>query len=102
MPRRLSQPCERRALDPERLRCLCSQDSSASKVILQEEADSSKDAALKELLPFGFAIHHAGMQRADRSMVEDLFADGHVQVRLPGVGSVVWVVLLSAYTTHCP
>lgn len=57
------------------------QDSSASKVILQEEADSSKDAALKELLPFGFAIHHAGMQRADRSMVEDLFADGHVQVR---------------------
>jgi pre-mRNA-splicing helicase BRR2 len=65
---------------------LCAQDSSASKVILQEEADSSKDAALKELLPFGFAIHHAGMQRADRSMVEDLFADGHVQARRPNPG----------------
>lgn len=52
-----------------------------------QEAESSKDAALKELLPFGFAIHHAGMQRADRSMVEDLFADGHVQVtQKTGIG----------------
>lgn len=63
--------------------CSCSlQDSSASKEILQAEADSCQDAALKELLPFGFAIHHAGMQRADRSLVEDLFADGHVQVHI--------------------
>ena len=27
-----------------------------------------------------FAIHHAGMTRADRTLVEELFADGHVQV----------------------
>lgn len=60
--------------------CWWPQDSSASKEILQAEADSCKDAALKELLPFGFATHHAGMQRADRSLVEDLFADGHIQV----------------------
>lgn len=59
------------------------QESSASKQVLLEESESTKDAALKELLPFGFAVHHAGMQRADRSMVEDLFADGHVKVR-PG------------------
>ena len=26
-------------------------------------------------------IHHAGMARADRTLVEDLFADGHVQAR---------------------
>jgi pre-mRNA-splicing helicase BRR2 len=71
-------------------------DSSASKVILQEEADSSKDAALKELLPFGFAIHHAGMQRADRSMVEDLFADGHVQV-LVSTATLAWGVNLPAH-----
>lgn len=59
------------------------QDSSASKELLQEEAESCKDPALKELLPFGFATHHAGMLRADRTLVEDLFADGHIQVPHP-------------------
>jgi pre-mRNA-splicing helicase BRR2 len=34
----------------------------------------------QELLPFGFAIHHAGMPRADRNLVEDLFEDKHAQV----------------------
>lgn len=57
------------------------QDTSASKEILQQEAETCKDAALRELLPFGFAIHHAGMPRADRTLVEDLFADKHIQVR---------------------
>ena len=38
-----------------------------------------KNADLRDLLPHGFAIHHAGMARADRTLVEDLFADGHVQ-----------------------
>lgn len=36
---------------------------------------------LKDLLPYGFAIHHAGMTRVDRTLVEDLFADRHIQVR---------------------
>ena len=35
---------------------------------------------LKDLLPYGFAIHHAGMSRVDRTLVEDLFADRHIQV----------------------
>lgn len=35
---------------------------------------------LKDLLPYGFAIHHAGMTRVDRTLVEDLFADRHIQV----------------------
>lgn len=39
-----------------------------------------KNADLRELLPYGFGIHHAGMARADRTLVEDLFADGHIQV----------------------
>ena len=49
---------------------------------LQTEAESVKSADLKELLPYGFGIHHAGMARADRTLVEDLFADGHIQVRI--------------------
>ncbi len=40
-----------------------------------------KNSDLKDLLPFGFGIHHAGMARADRTLVEELFADGHIQVR---------------------
>ena len=55
---------------------------SASREILTTEAEACKDADLRDLLPYGFAIHHAGMSRADRTLVEDLFADGHVQVRV--------------------
>jgi len=33
---------------------------SASREILQTEAEACKDSDLKDLLPFGFAIHHAG------------------------------------------
>ena len=57
------------------------QESSASREVLQTEAEGCLDNALKDLLPFGFAIHHAGMARTDRALVEDLFADGHVQAR---------------------
>ena len=55
------------------------QEGQASREILQTEAESCKNTDLRDLLPFGFAIHHAGMARADRTLVEDLFADGHVQ-----------------------
>jgi pre-mRNA-splicing helicase BRR2 len=48
--------------------------------ILQTEAEAAKTPELRDLLPFGFAIHHAGMSRVDRTLVEDLFADGHIQV----------------------
>ena len=59
---------------------LCTwQEGQASREILQTEAESCKNTDLRDLLPFGFAIHHAGMARADRTLVEDLFADGHVQ-----------------------
>lgn len=48
---------------------------------VQTEAESVKSSDLRELLPYGFGIHHAGMARADRTLVEDLFADGHIQVK---------------------
>lgn len=41
-----------------------------------------QNGELKDLLPYGFAIHHAGMTRVDRTLVEDLFADRHIQVFL--------------------
>jgi len=55
-------------------------EGSASTEVLRTESDQAKNLVLKDLLPYGFAIHHAGMNRLDRSLVEDLFADRHIQV----------------------
>ncbi len=55
-------------------------EGSASTEILREEAAQAKNTDLRDLLPYGFAIHHAGMTRVDRTLVEDLFADRHIQV----------------------
>ena len=52
---------------------------------------------LKVLLSYGFAIHHAGMSRVDRLLVEDLFADRHIQV-LVSTATLAWGVNLPAHT----
>jgi pre-mRNA-splicing helicase BRR2 len=36
------------------------------------------NADLRELLPYGFAIHHAGLSRGDREDIEHLFAGKHI------------------------
>ncbi|KAH3683929.1 hypothetical protein WICPIJ_005129 [Wickerhamomyces pijperi] len=69
----------------------------ASKEILRSEAEKSKDPGLQELLPSGFAIHHAGLSREDRSRSEDLFADGLCQV-LVSTSTLAWGVNLPAHT----
>lgn len=75
-------------------------EDSASVEILREfvsGADQVKDNDLRELLPYGFAIHHAGMSRADRTVVEDLFGDRHIQV-LVSTATLAWGVNLPAHT----
>merc|ERR1711871_385969 len=52
---------------------------------------------LKDLMPYGFGVHHAGMARSDRNLVEDLFADGHLQV-LVSTATLAWGVNLPAHT----
>ncbi|WVF70387.1 hypothetical protein IAT40_005177 [Kwoniella sp. CBS 6097] len=69
----------------------------ASREILLHEANECKNPDLKELLPFGFGIHHAGMSREDRTVVEELFADGHIQV-LCCTATLAWGVNLPAHT----
>ncbi|KAE9388442.1 Sec63-domain-containing protein [Gymnopus androsaceus JB14] len=69
----------------------------ATREILTEEANNVKDPNLRDLLPFGFAIHHAGMSREDRALVADLFGDGHVQV-LICTATLAWGVNLPAHT----
>lgn len=71
-------------------------EDSGRREVLLTEVDQAKNADLKDLLPFGFAIHHAGMSRADRTLVEELFADKHIQV-LVSTSTLAWGVNLPAH-----
>lgn len=71
--------------------------SEASKLVLQQEVANVTDANLKDLLPYGFGIHHAGMNRADRELVEDLFGSRHLKV-LVSTATLAWGVNLPAHT----
>lgn len=71
---------------------------SASSEILQTEVETNVQGDdLKEVLPYGIGIHHAGMKRSDRTLVENLFADGHLQV-LCSTSTLAWGVNLPAHT----
>ena len=61
------------------------------------EAEQVKNLELKDILPYGFAVHHAGMSRVDRTLVEDLFGDRHIQV-LVSTATLAWGVNLPAHT----
>lgn len=84
------------AIDDESLAKFLEEDS-ASREILQTEAEALKTQDLKDLLPFGFAVHHAGLPRTDRRLIEDLFADRHIQV-LVSTATLAWGVNLPAHT----
>jgi pre-mRNA-splicing helicase BRR2 len=70
---------------------------AASRAVLAEEAESVTDANLRDLMPYGFGIHHAGMNVVDRTAVQDLFADGMLQV-LVCTATLAWGVNLPAHT----
>jgi pre-mRNA-splicing helicase BRR2 len=70
---------------------------SASREVLKDAADSTTDRDLRDILPYGFGIHHAGMNRADRTDVEDLFEKGAIQV-LVCTATLAWGVNLPAHT----
>ena len=67
------------------------------KGFLAEAVDGTRNADLKDLLSYGFAIHHAGMTRADRNLVEESFAAGNLQV-LVSTATLAWGVNLPAHT----
>ena len=53
-------------------------EGSASKEILLSLIDDCESQDLKDLLPYGLGIHHAGLSKKDRKLVEDLFAENHI------------------------
>jgi antiviral helicase SLH1 len=59
------------------------------------DMQSSKARDLRELIPNGLGIHHAGMARADRNLMERLFAEGVIKV-LCCTATLAWGVNLPA------
>jgi pre-mRNA-splicing helicase BRR2 len=49
------------------------------------------------LLVEGIGIHHAGLSRPDRDLVEELFADRHLNI-LVSTATLAWGVNLPAHT----
>lgn len=56
----------------------------------------SRNKQVRELFPDGFSIHHAGMLRPDRNLVENLFSNGHIRV-LVCTATLAWGVNLPAH-----
>lgn len=71
--------------------------SDGSKEILKQEGESMQNRDLQEIVPLGFGIHHAGLNKEERSVVEDLFAQGHLKV-LVSTATLAWGVNLPAHT----
>ncbi|EGV61861.1 Sec63-domain-containing protein [Yamadazyma tenuis ATCC 10573] len=67
------------------------------KEILKSEADMMLNKNLQEILPSGFGIHHAGLNKDERTVVEDLFAQGHIKC-LISTATLAWGVNLPAHT----
>jgi activating signal cointegrator complex subunit 3 len=46
----------------------------------QKQMSKSRNKQLKEIFDEGFGVHHAGLLRSDRNMVEKFFLAGHIRV----------------------
>ncbi|NXD96456.1 ASCC3 protein, partial [Chaetorhynchus papuensis] len=62
----------------------------------EKQVQRSRNKQLRELFPDGFSIHHAGMLRQDRTLVENLFSNGHIKV-LVCTATLAWGVNLPAH-----
>lgn len=69
---------------------------TASFEIVQSESSTVQNHELAGLLDKGVGIHHAGLPRVDRSLVEELFAAGHIKV-LVSTATLAWGVNLPAH-----
>ncbi|GFO03568.1 activating signal cointegrator 1 complex subunit 3-like [Plakobranchus ocellatus] len=62
----------------------------------QKAMAKSRNKQLREMFVDGFGIHHAGMLRQDRNLVEKYFAEGHIKV-LVCTATLAWGVNLPAH-----
>ena len=64
---------------------------------LSKDVRKSRNAQVREFFDMGFGIHHAGMLRSDRNLVEKLFANKALSV-LCCTATLAWGVNLPAHT----
>ncbi|XP_030580581.1 activating signal cointegrator 1 complex subunit 3 [Archocentrus centrarchus] len=62
----------------------------------EKQIQRSRNKQMKEMFPEGFGIHHAGMLRVDRSLMESMFSKGHLKV-LVCTATLAWGVNLPAH-----
>lgn len=65
--------------------------------ILKQESKNLTNENLIEVLPYGFGIHHAGLKKSERNIIEDLFVQGILRV-LVSTATLAWGVNLPAHT----
>ncbi|KAJ8288293.1 hypothetical protein COCON_G00009520 [Conger conger] len=62
----------------------------------QKLVQRSRNKQMQEMFPDGFGIHHAGMLRSDRSLMESMFSKGYLKV-LVCTATLAWGVNLPAH-----
>ncbi|XP_035527998.1 activating signal cointegrator 1 complex subunit 3 [Morone saxatilis] len=62
----------------------------------EKQIQRSRNKQMKEMFPEGFGIHHAGMLRSDRSLMESMFSKGYLKV-LVCTATLAWGVNLPAH-----
>lgn len=68
----------------------------AAKGLAQKAIGNSRNKYLGQLFQYGFSVHHAGMLRTDRNMVEKYFSQGLIKV-LVCTSTLAWGVNLPAH-----
>eukprot|EP01133_Synstelium_polycarpum_P001014 gene1014-1153_t len=63
---------------------------------IESVLDKVKDGHLRHTLSFGIGMHHAGLNDADRTIVEGLFAENKIQI-LISTSTLAWGVNLPAH-----
>ena len=56
--------------------------------LFRRDIGESRNQEMRELFDFGFGIHHAGMLRSDRNMMERMFGARAIKVFLPHLSLV--------------
>jgi activating signal cointegrator complex subunit 3 len=54
-----------------------------------DAVSKSRNKELNQLFPRGFSMHHAGMLRSDRNIVEKYFSEGLIKVTTPFIPFLV-------------
>lgn len=71
-------------------------DESSQFTLAKKSISRLKNKQVADLFQYGFSCHHAGMLRADRSIIEKYFADGLIKV-LVCTATLAWGVNLPAH-----